>query len=204
MTSADDQPAVPRTVRLAGGGIELRPLETEFSVAFDEAIRESAAELKGTVPWWRPDMTVADQEAWARLTREAWDKGTLYAFVILDPVGALLGACSLEGVDRQRSSANLSYWVRTSATGRGIARTAARLLAGWGVGPLGLHRVEISMVTSNAASRAAAAASGAVAEGVLRNKARWGGQSRDMAVFSFVPADFRPLNMQQVSVSQLS
>ena len=96
----------------------------------------------------------------------------------------------MEGVDRQRSAANLSYWVRTSATGRGVARTAARLLADWGVGPLGLHRVEISMVTTNAARRAAAAASGAVAEGVLRNKARWAGESHDMAVFSFVPADF--------------
>lgn len=46
------------------------------------------------------------------------------------------------------------------------------------------------MVTANAASRSAAAASGAVAEGVLRNKARWGGASYDNAVFSFVPADF--------------
>jgi ribosomal-protein-serine acetyltransferase len=140
--------------------------------------------------WWRPDGTVADQEAWARFTRDAWENGTLYAFVILDPDWTLLGACSLEGVDRQRSSANLSYWVRTSATGRGVARTAARLLAGWGVGPVGLHRVEISMVTANSASRAAAAASGAVAEGVLRNRARWADESHDMAVFSFVPADF--------------
>jgi RimJ/RimL family protein N-acetyltransferase len=55
---------------------------------------------------------------------------------------------------------------------------------------VGLHRVEISMVTANSASRAAAAASGAVAEGVLRNKARWADESHDMAVFSFVPADF--------------
>ena len=186
------QPPLSRDVRLAGGGIELRPLDMEHAVALDEAIRESAAALERTVPWWRPDGTAADQEAWARFTRDAWEKGTLYAFVILDPDGTLLGACSLEGVDRQRSAANLSYWVRTSATGRGVARTAARLLAGWGVGPVGLHRVEISMVISNAASRAAAAASGAVAEGVLRNKARWAGESHDMAVFSFVPADFAP------------
>src|SRR5918995_1503266 len=99
MTSAEEQPAVSRHVRLADGGIELRPLDTEHAVALDEAIRESAAELKGTVPWWRPDATVADQEAWARFTRDAWDKGTLYAFVVLDLDGTLLGACSLEGVD---------------------------------------------------------------------------------------------------------
>lgn len=190
MSSAEVPPPVSRDVRLAGGEIELRPLDVDHALALDEAVRESSAELKGTVPWWRPDATVADQEAWARFTRDAWAQGTLYAFVIVGGDGTLLGACSLEGVDRPRSSANPSYWVRTSATRRGVARTAARLLAGWGVGPLGLHRVEISMVTANAASRAAAAASGAVAEGVLRNKARWGGQSYDMAVFSFVPADF--------------
>src|SRR5829696_5444300 len=183
---------VSRDVRLTGGGIELRPLKVDHAVALHEAVRESAAQLKGTMPWWRPDATVADQEAWARFTRDAWAQGMLYAFVILGGDGTLLGACSLEGVDRRRLSANLSYWVRTSAAGRGVARTAARLLAGWGVGPLGLHRVEISMVTTNAASRAAAAASGAVAEGVLRNKARWDDRSRDMAVFSFIPDDFAP------------
>jgi hypothetical protein len=54
------QPPLSRDVRLAGGGIELRPLDTEHAAALDEAIRESAAELKRTVPWWRPDATVAD------------------------------------------------------------------------------------------------------------------------------------------------
>jgi RimJ/RimL family protein N-acetyltransferase len=127
---------VSRDVRLVDAGIELLPLETAHAVAVDEAVRESAEQLRTTVPWWRPDATVADQEAWASFTRDAWENGTLYAFVILDREGTLLGACSLEGVDRRRSSANLSYWVRTSATGRGVARTAARLLAGWGVGPL--------------------------------------------------------------------
>jgi ribosomal-protein-serine acetyltransferase len=181
---------VPRHTRLAAGGIELRPLDVEHAAAFDAAVRESADALRATVPWWRPDMTIADHETWARFAGEAWTEGTLYAFVILGRDGALLGACSLEAVDRRRSSANLSYWVRTSATGRGVARTAARLLGSWGVGALGLHRVEISMVTENEASRAAAVGSGAVAEGVLRNKARWADRSRDMAVFSFVPADF--------------
>jgi hypothetical protein len=48
------------------------------------------------------------------------------------------------------------------------------------------------MLTTNAASRAVAAASGAVAEGVLRNKARREGHSYDTAVFSFTPSDFQP------------
>jgi ribosomal-protein-serine acetyltransferase len=188
--TSDIAPPVPSEVHLEVDGIALRPLGIEHAAAIDEAVRESAEELSGTVPWWRPEMTVTDHEAWIRFTATAWADDRLYAFVIVTARGALLGACSLEGVDRQRSAANLSYWVRSSATGRGVARTAARLLGEWGIRTLGLHRVEISMVTTNAASRAAAAGSGAVAEGVLRNKARWGGQSRDMAVFSFVPTDF--------------
>ncbi len=180
----------PSEVHLEAGGIALRPLGMEHAPAFDEAVRESSDELSGTVPWWRPDMTVADHEDWIRFTATAWADDRLYAFAIVATGGDVLGGCSLEGVDRQRSAANLSYWVRSSATGRGVARTAARLLGEWGTGTLGLHRVEISMVTTNAASRAVAVGSGAVAEGVLRNKARWGGQSRDMAVFSFVPTDF--------------
>jgi RimJ/RimL family protein N-acetyltransferase len=97
MSSAEAPPPVSREVRLAGSGIELRPLDVDHAVAFDEAVRESAAELAGTMPWWRPEATVADQEAWARFTRDAWEQGTLYAFVILDGDGTLLGACSLDG-----------------------------------------------------------------------------------------------------------
>ena len=36
-------------------------------------------------------------------------------------------------------------------------------------------------------------------EGVLRNKSRWGGQSYDMAVFAFVPADFDLRSLVQLS-----
>lgn len=173
-----------------GDGVRLRPLSMEHAAAFHEAAVESSEELSGTVPWWRPEMTAADHAAWIGIAVTAWAEDRLYAFAIETARGAVLGGCSLEGMDRQRSAANLSYWVRSSATGRGVARTAARLLSEWGIRTLGLHRVEISMVTTNAASQAAAVGSGAVPEGVLRNKARWDGRSRDMAVFSFVPTDF--------------
>jgi hypothetical protein len=50
MSSAEVQPQVSRDVRLGGAGIELRPLDVDHAAAFHEAVRESAAELKGTVP----------------------------------------------------------------------------------------------------------------------------------------------------------
>jgi ribosomal-protein-serine acetyltransferase len=141
--------------------------------------------------WWRDEQTKNDMAAWTSFTESAWRSGTLCAFSILDAADhCYLGACSLENVDLTRSSTNLSYWVRSSSTGRGIASAAARRLALWAVNELHLARVEITMVATNAASIATARKSGAAFEGCLRNKGRWSGESYGMMVFSFVPQDF--------------
>src|SRR5262249_28411497 len=86
--------------------------------------------------------------------------------------------------------ANMSYWVRTSKIGRGVASRAMHHLASWGCQHLGLQRIEVSMVSTNDASAAAAQKARAQFEGVLRNQARWGGANYDMKMFSFIPADF--------------
>jgi RimJ/RimL family protein N-acetyltransferase len=141
--------------------------------------------------WWRDEQTKSDMVEWVSFTESAWHSGTLYAFSVLDAVDdRYLGACSLEGVDMTHLSTNLSYWVRSSSTGRGIASGSARRLALWAVDELRLARVEITMVATNTASIATAHKSGATYEGCLRNKARWSGQCYDMMVFSFVPQDF--------------
>jgi RimJ/RimL family protein N-acetyltransferase len=154
------------------------------------AMTESADALRRTMSWWRDDQTRHDMAAWIAFAGSARADGTLYAFSIFDAAGRYLGACSLEAVSPTTRSANLSYWVRTSATGQGVARTCARALAEFGCTALGLRRVEIGVVTTNPASVAAARASGAHYEGRLRNKTVWEGLSYDLEVFSFVPADF--------------
>jgi RimJ/RimL family protein N-acetyltransferase len=87
-------------------------------------------------------------------------------------------------------SANLQYWVRTSATRRGVASEGARLVSRWAIEALGLQRVEIFISDHNVASQMAARKSGAHFEGVLRNKIRWDERAYDAHVFSFVPSDF--------------
>jgi RimJ/RimL family protein N-acetyltransferase len=180
-----------RDTTLSTGSAVLVPLGASHLDGMWAAITESAAALRGTMAWWRDEQTKNDIAAWTSYAESAWQSGTLYAFSIVDAAdGRYLGACSLENVDPTRSSANLSYWVRSSSTGRGIASDAARRLARWAVDGLGLARVEITMVATNAASIATARKSGAVFEGCLRNRARWSGESHDMMVFSFVPRDF--------------
>ena len=180
-----------RDIALSTDSVVLVPLDASHLDGMWAAMAESAAALRSTMAWWRDEQTKNDMAAWTSFTESAWHSGTLYAFSILDPAGErYLGACSLEGVDVTRLSTNLSYWVRSSSTGRGIASGATRRLALWAVTELHLARVEITMVTTNAASIATARKSGAAFEGCLRNKGRWLGECHDMMVFSFVPQDF--------------
>jgi hypothetical protein len=66
--------------------------------------------------------------------------------------------------------ANLGYWVRTSATGHGVATRAARLVAQFGIEKIGLLRVEIVVAIGNIASMRVAEKAGAKREGILRNR----------------------------------
>jgi RimJ/RimL family protein N-acetyltransferase len=183
-----------RDIALSANPVVLVPVDASHLDGMWAAMAESATVLRGTMSWWRDEQTKNDMAAWTSFTESAWHSGTLYAFSILDAADErYLGACSLENVDMNGLSTNLSYWVRSSSTGRGIASGAARRLALWAVNELHLARVEITMVATNAASIATARKSGAAFEGCLRNKSRWSGECYDMMVFSFVPQDFASL-----------
>jgi RimJ/RimL family protein N-acetyltransferase len=154
-----------------------------------EAAVESAAELETTMPWFTPGMTVESFSAFATWAHDASERGEHYEFSILAPDGTYLGSAGL-GVDAKSMSANLQYWVRTSATRRGVASEAARLVSHWAIEALGLQRVEIFISEHNVPSQLAARKSGAHFDGVLRNKIRWQERAYDAHIFSFVPGDF--------------
>jgi ribosomal-protein-serine acetyltransferase len=138
----------------------------------------------GSAETWRSSRS-GPGAAWAA---EAWDRGEHYELAIFAG-HAFVGSAGL-AVDAKTNAANLQYWVRTSATRRGVASEAIRLVARWGIQTLGLQRVEIFISDHNVASQMAARKSGAHVEGVLRNKIRWDERPFDAHIFSFVPSDF--------------
>jgi ribosomal-protein-serine acetyltransferase len=174
---------------LEGDAIRLRRLSVDDASDMHVAAMESAAELETTMPWFSRSMTLESFTSWAEWAREAWERGEHYELSILAEEGTYLGSAGLT-VDPKTKSANLQYWVRTSATGRGVASEAARLVSRWAIEALGLQRVEIFISDQNVASRMAAKKSGAHFEGVLRNKIRWEERAFDAHIFSFVPSDF--------------
>jgi ribosomal-protein-serine acetyltransferase len=156
------------------------------------AVDESRPELEAWMAWCRPGYGRADTADWLRVAAEGWTKGTDHSFVIVDlATGAALGTCGLNGIDRLNRWANLGYWVRTSATGRGVATRAATLVADFGFAEVDLARIEILAATGNAPSQHVAARVGAVREGVLRRRLHVNETSHDAVVFSLIRDEWR-------------
>src|SRR5262249_1277508 len=113
-----------------------------------------------------------------------------YSFGIFDhDQGGLLGGVGLNFIKRVHQMANLGYWVRTSATGRGVATQAVQLAARFGFEQLGLHRIEIVTAVGNVASQRVAEKAGAVRAGVARKRLLIRGASEDAVLFSLIPSD---------------
>jgi ribosomal-protein-serine acetyltransferase len=156
------------------------------------AVDESRPELETWMAWCHPGYARTDTSDWLRIAEQGWANATEHSFVIVDrATGAALGTCGLNGIDRVNRWANLGYWVRTPATGRGVATRAATLVADFGFAELGLQRIEILAATGNAPSQRVAARVGAVREGVLRRRLHVNETTHDAVVFSLVRDEWR-------------
>lgn len=172
----------------AARDLDIRPYRVEDARRLHEAALESVAEVEPWLPWCRADYSLEEAEAWTRTQVEEFEARREFHFTIVDGRGRYLGGCALNGLNGLHRFANLGYWVRTSATGRGVATTAVRLLAQFAFAETDLERLEILCATTNAASRRVAEKAGAVHEGVLRSRLFLHGQPVDADLFSIVRA----------------
>lgn len=155
-----------------------------------EAARESIDEVYPFLPWCHPDYTREEGEQWISNCIKQWNRGAVYNFAIFDVAKlTFLGGCGLAFLGSEKFRPNLGYWVRTSATGRGIASRATKLLAEFGFKHLALRRIEMLMATHNHASRKVAQHVGATFEGTLRNRLLIHDISYDTYSYGLIPAD---------------
>ncbi len=169
--------------------VVLRPYQADDVFPLYEAAVESIAEIYPWMPWCHPGYTVEDSRSWVLSRLDAWGKPD-YDFVIIEQAtGRLLGAVGINQINRVHDFANLGYWVRSSATGRGIAVMATRLCARFGFEELKLHRLEIVVDVDNRRSQRVAEKAGATREGIARQRCKSGGTWRDAVMFSLLPID---------------
>jgi RimJ/RimL family protein N-acetyltransferase len=177
-------------VELSDGKIMIRMLRAEDIVAEYEAVCESITEVSAWMAWCHPGYTIEETTAFVMSREQAWKTDTDYGFGIFDAgTGKFLGGVGLNFINRVHNCANLGYWVRSSCTGRGVASSAARLAARYGLEHLGFQRVEILAAVGNLPSQRAAEKAGAVREGVLRKRLLVKGQPQDAVLYSLVAED---------------
>jgi RimJ/RimL family protein N-acetyltransferase len=183
-----DAPVAP----LTDGHVLLRPWETRDVDAMYEAARESVAEIYPWMEWCHPGYARDESAVWVIHAIETLAAGREFNFGVWDAAETrFLGGCGLNQFNLVQRFANLGYWVRSSAVGRGVATRATRLLARFAFERLSLNRVEIVVVVGNEPSLRVARRAGALREGVLRNRLTAHGV-RDAVMHSLVPADFEP------------
>lgn len=182
---------VPYDTMLSDGVIILRPPRIDDAPALVKAVQESVDEIMPWMDWCTPEYNEGIARPWLATLPEAWEAGTQYGLVITEAkTERILGGTGLNQINNAYRLANVGYWVRSSATGRGIATRAARLAGEFGVKQVGLLRAEIVVAVDNQPSLRVAEKSGAKREGVLRNRLVVREKVLDAVMHSFTPQDF--------------
>jgi ribosomal-protein-serine acetyltransferase len=171
--------------------IELRRFRPDDVGLLYEAACESIAEVYPFMEWCHPGYSLDEAFAWVHSREAAWQAKTGLEFVIVERGSQrFLGGVGLNQLNHLHRFANLGYWVRTSAAGRGVATAATRACARFGLDELGLNRIEILVALGNRASQRVAERAGATREGVLRQRMLLHGRPADAVLYSLVDEDF--------------
>ena len=96
---------------------------------------------------------VPGTEAFVTIAAVSPGCATLERLVMLDFDGRYLGGCGLNQIDALNQRANLGYWVRSSAAGKGVATSAAKLTRDWGFANTDLVRIEVLVASDGAFAR---------------------------------------------------
>src|SRR6266436_4546262 len=177
-------------LELIEGPVLIRPYCKGDASALYEAVRESLSEVSPWLPWCHQNYSIEESREFIGSRELASQGGEWYSFGIFETdTGRFLGGVGINFINRVHQMANLGYWVRTCAAGRGIATKATRLAARFGFEQLGLHRIEIVAAVANVPSQRVAEKAGARREGVLRKRLLIRGESLDAVLFSLVPDD---------------
>jgi ribosomal-protein-serine acetyltransferase len=150
------------------------------------AALESVAEVYPWMAWCHPRYSLDEARQWVVDQEKLAKQGMAYEFAILGEGGRFLGGCGINQINRADRFANLGYWVRTSAMGRGVAPTAARLVAEFAFQETDLIRLEIVCAAANTRSQRVAEKLGAVREGVLRSRLLLPTGPSDAVMYSLV------------------
>lgn len=173
--------------------LHLYPLDATDTRDLFAAVEGSRARLEPWLPWV-PFSTDLDSSArYTEASASDWDAARAARFAIRDRGSRrFLGVIGLESFAHLHESAELGYWLRVDAWGKGFMTEAGQAVLDWAFGPVGAHRVRVAAATDNHPSLAVISRLGFRFEGIARQAERCHGRWLDHAVFALLAADPRP------------
>ena len=168
--------------RIVGNEIILRPFESSDADAVLDASGDSGVTAVTTVP------TIVDRdlaEEWIARQHERAAAGAGYSFAI-EAGQECVGQIGLWLHEVQHGRATVGYWIRPTRRRRGHAVAALRALSEWAWRLPEIHRLQLHIEPSNAASRRTAERAGYEREGLLRAWQEIEGERRDMVVYGMI------------------
>ncbi|MFB4273776.1 MULTISPECIES: GNAT family N-acetyltransferase [unclassified Nonomuraea] len=97
-----------------------------------------------------------------------WSEETSANWAVVTDEGEVLGRVALRTIDLEQGEAEVAYWMRAAARGRGAAPAGVRTLSAWAFG-IGLHRLFLNHSVRNAASCRVAEKAAFALEGTRRS-----------------------------------
>jgi RimJ/RimL family protein N-acetyltransferase len=182
------QPLVAPDPPLGDAGLILRP-STERDVTAIRAVY-SEPDIRYWMGWGNELPDEAEALANVERSADAWRAGTWAVFRIVDPAtDEVVGGVNLRFGDVE--IAEVSYFLRASARGRGLATRAVRLVSRWAFDELGIERIELRVHPENEASRRVAERAGFTSECIERASRAWPDGTRfDSILHSLLPRDY--------------
>jgi RimJ/RimL family protein N-acetyltransferase len=130
---------------IAGSDILLRPWQPADQEAVVTAFTDPAIQQ-----WHARSVTEAEAQDWIAQWPRRWQSESAASWAVIDG-GVVAGQIGLRRIDLDEGLASISYWVLPEARGRRLAPRALTVLTTWAFEDLGLHRLELSHSTANAA-----------------------------------------------------
>ncbi|KOY17445.1 acetyltransferase [Paenibacillus xylanivorans] len=159
--------------------------------AVNEAIRESAEQLRLWLPFAENIPSLEESEANARKARLQFLERTDMMLHLRDRfTDEFVGSSGLHRIDWNARCFEIGYWIRTSRAGEGLMTEAVRGIEQFAITDLEANRLEIRCDARNVRSAKVAERAGYTLEGVLRKMRRDStGTFVDMMVFAKVRGD---------------
>jgi len=150
----------------------------------------SDRELSRYIPAIPYPYSQSDARAFVERAVRGWAEGTGATFVIEHALtGEDWGTIGLQLFPYDAALAEVGYWLRREARGRGAATTAVRLVSNWAFEKLGIQRMNLMTAPENVASQRVAGRAGFTREGLLRAWMPTSNGRRDSVMFSLLATD---------------